>query len=232
MNQVHKIADNVFDTITMISHDEDILPHSECVDRLVREPLVQKAALNKLKEYNHQQVTTASATALAASPLVRVTTPNTKDFTAPLPLNRPMSYPSSSGMLSPRSQFSGSSALAYSSAASPRSYASSGAYSARSGGTGDNTSTDDVTKWYISPSNAGSMYGELPSSSRQPQRFFMEDDDNTSTEEASEPRSRLFVDATRLDEQSLMTDFSSHFLQPLVYMPLKHRGMSDELISL
>jgi hypothetical protein len=60
----------------------------------------------------------------------------------------------------------------------------------------------------------------------------MEDDDNTSTEEASEPRSRLFVDATRLDEQSLMTDFSSHFLQPLVYMPLKHRGMSDELISL
>jgi hypothetical protein len=76
------------------------------------------------------------------------------------------------------------------------------------------------------------MYGALLPTSRQPQRFFMENDDNQSTEDASEPRSRLFVDGTRLDEQSLMTDFSSHFLQPLVYMPMKHHGMSDELVSL
>lgn len=233
--QVHKVVDNVFDTITMISDNEDVMSHSDCVKRLVREPLVQKAALNKLKEFDCQQVSNVSSTAFTPSPIVRVTTPNTPDFTAPLPLNRPMSYPSSSNILSPRSQFSGSSALAYNNAvlaASPRSYASSGAYSARSGGTGDTTSTDGVTKWYVSPSNGRSMYGALLPTSRQPQRFFMENDDNQSTEDASEPRSRLFVDGTRLDEQSLMTDFSSHFLQPLVYMPMKHHGMSDELVSL
>jgi hypothetical protein len=63
----------------------------------------------------------------------------------------------------------------------------------------------------------------------------MEDDEYDDVTEfltTPDSRSKLFVDATRLDEQSLMTDFSSHFLQPLVYMPMRHHGMSDELVSL
>jgi hypothetical protein len=58
----------------------------------------------------------------------------------------------------------------------------------------------------------------------------MEDEDTF--DEDPIQRSTLFVDNTRLDDQSLMTDFSSHFLQPLVYLPVTHHGMSDELVSL
>lgn len=47
--QTHKIVDEVYDTITIMSHDSaDILTQKECVQRLLLQSLIQKAACNRL----------------------------------------------------------------------------------------------------------------------------------------------------------------------------------------
>jgi hypothetical protein len=242
-HQIHKVVDNVFDTITMISDNEkDALSFAECVDRLLQEPLIQKTAMNKLKEYNLQQrLSAAQHDDALSSPIVRVTTPNAPSFLTPIPISRHASK-ASSGVLSPRSQYSGGSGPG----ASPRSFTSSGVgglltgtYSTRSAETFGRTSTGELSASayapsytsVLSPSQRGHSYTYSSSAAQLPsQRFFMEDEDTF--DEDPIQRSALFVDNTRLDDQSLMTDFSSHFLQPLVYLPVTHHGMSDELVSL
>jgi hypothetical protein len=243
-HQIHKVVDNVFDTITMISDNEkDALSFTECVDRLLQEPLIQKTAMNKLKEYNLQQrLSAAQRDDALSSPIVRVTTPNAPSFLTPIPISRHASH-ASSGVLSPRSQFSGGSTHG----ASPRSFTSSGGgfltgtYSTRSAETFGRTSTGELSASAygtsytspLSPSRHGDhSYNYSSRAATQPpsQRFFMEDEDTF--DEDPIQRTALFVDNTRLDDQSLMTDFSSHFLQPLVYLPVTQHGMSDELVSL
>jgi hypothetical protein len=236
-HQIHKVVDNVFDTITMISDNEkDALSFTECVDRLLQEPLVQKTAMNKLKEYNLQQKQSAAQNDdVLSTPIVRVTTPNAPSFLTPILISRHASH-ASSGVLSPRSQFSGGSG----SGASPRSFSSpgggflTGTYSTRSAETFGRASTGESSaSAYTSAASPSRGVRSYSYSSRAPQpsqRFFMEDEDTF--DEDPIHRSTLFVDNTRLDDQSLMTDFSSHFLQPLVYLPVTHHGMSDELVSL
>lgn len=47
--QIHKIADSIFDTITIFSNDStDFLTHSECAQRLTLEPIIQRVAFNRL----------------------------------------------------------------------------------------------------------------------------------------------------------------------------------------
>lgn len=49
LRQIHKLVDNIYDTITFISFDpKDILTHGECIDRLLQEPLIQRVAFNRL----------------------------------------------------------------------------------------------------------------------------------------------------------------------------------------
>jgi hypothetical protein len=237
-HQIHKVVDNVFDTITMISDNEkDALSFTECVDRLLQEPLVQKTAMNKLSEYNLQQKQSAAQNDdTLSSPIVRVTTPNAPSFLTPIPISRHASH-SSSGVLSPRSQFSGGSGPG----ASPRSYSSpgggflTGTYSTRSAETFGRASTGELSASayaaaYTSAASPSRSFNYSSRAAQSSQRFFMEDEDTF--DEDPIQRSTLFVDNTRLDDQSLMTDFSSHFLQPLVYLPVTHHGMSDELVSL
>ena len=41
-NQIYKIVDSVFETITLISHDSDSLSHKECIQLITQEPLVKQ----------------------------------------------------------------------------------------------------------------------------------------------------------------------------------------------
>jgi len=59
-NQIYKIVDSVFETITLISHDSDSLSHKECIQLVVQEPLVKQfLTTGSFKKAPHARVSFA-----------------------------------------------------------------------------------------------------------------------------------------------------------------------------
>lgn len=290
--QIHKVVDGIFDTITLISDDDetDVLAHDECVDRLLQEPLIQKLAFNKLRDYNEANgsgqgfpedpanntpspfvattFVTRHSTLVMAAPPRQGMAPSPRSLGAPthatVAAPSPRSYythPSTilpGSVLSPTSLTSshyyyGGNTPHSSAPSTPHSYGTgytsgpSGTYNSAgdtytyssAGGITYYTENDDdddddnatgttgATPLYSLPVGAASL--RSPRTPPAP-RFFRYD--NPSPRKTYIPDDEPFGDGTRLDEESLLTDVSSHFLTPLAYMVPVHNTLSDELVSL